>query len=86
MLRQSLLWLSQQNSIFNLLRTNPLARSFASRFVAGETIDAAVRAAEQLAERGITASLDLLVEHGEVLVPCPLRLLGLRDALAQQVE
>ena len=62
MLRQSLLWLSQQNSIFNLLRTNPLARSFASRFVAGETIDAAVRAAEQLAERGITASLDLLGE------------------------
>lgn len=62
MLRQGLLWLSQQNSIFTLLRTNPLARKFASRFVAGESIEQAVAAARQLAGHGITTTLDLLGE------------------------
>ena len=62
MLRKTLLWLSQQDSIFRLLRSNPLAWKFASRFVAGETIEEAVSVATQLASRGITASLDLLGE------------------------
>jgi proline dehydrogenase len=44
------------------VRKNRLARKFASRFVAGETIDQAVVAAGELAQRGITASLDLLGE------------------------
>jgi proline dehydrogenase len=61
-MRQSLLWLSEQRRVFNFVRKNRLARSFASRFVAGETIDEAVKAAEELAGRGITASLDLLGE------------------------
>ena len=62
MLRQSLLWLSQQNGVFNFIRTNPLARKFAARFVAGETIEDGVAAAVELHARGITASLDLLGE------------------------
>lgn len=62
MLRQGLLWLSQQNGIFRFVRSNPLARRFASRFVAGETIDEGVAAARELMSRGITASLDLLGE------------------------
>ena len=62
MLRQSLLWLSQQNGLFNFIRSNPLARKFASRFVAGESIEQAVAAAAELYARGITASLDLLGE------------------------
>src|SRR3954451_24147038 len=61
-MRQSLLWLSEQRRIFNFVRKNRLARSFASRFVAGETIEEAVKAAHDLADRGITASLDLLGE------------------------
>src|SRR3954462_8346945 len=61
-MRQSLLWLSEQRRVFNFVRKNRLARNFASRFVAGETIDEAVKAAEELARRGITASLDLLGE------------------------
>ena len=44
MLRQGLLWLSQQNRVFQFIRTNPLARGFAARFVAGETIDQGVAA------------------------------------------
>ncbi len=62
MLRQGLLWLSQQNRVFQFIRSNPLARSFASRFVAGETIEQGVAAAEELRTHGIGTSLDLLGE------------------------
>jgi proline dehydrogenase len=62
MMRQSLLWLSQQQKVFDFVRRNRLARKFAARFVAGETIDSGVAAAAELARRGITASLDLLGE------------------------
>ncbi len=61
-MRQGLLWLSEQRRVFNFVRRNRLARKFASRFVAGETIEEAVGAARDLAQRGITASLDLLGE------------------------
>lgn len=62
MMRSTLLWLSQRQSIFNFVRKNRLANKFAARFVAGETIDSAVRAAEELRAKGITVSLDLLGE------------------------
>src|SRR3989337_1636137 len=61
-MRQGLLWLSERQGIFNFVRRNGLARKFASRFVAGETIDTGVAAARELSRRGITASLDLLGE------------------------
>jgi proline dehydrogenase len=61
-MRQGLLWLSEQQKVFNFVRRNGLARRFASRFVAGETIDEAVTAAGELARKGITSSLDLLGE------------------------
>jgi proline dehydrogenase len=62
MMRQGLLWLSEQKQIFNFVRRNGVARQFASRFVAGETIGDAVSAAESLAKKRITSSLDLLGE------------------------
>ena len=62
MLRNGLLWLSEQQQIFNFVRRNGLARQFARRFVAGETIAEAVAAATALEAKGITASLDLLGE------------------------
>ena len=61
-MRRSLLWLSEQRRIFDFVRRNRLARKFASRFVAGETIDEAVKAAQELRRRDITVSLDLLGE------------------------
>ncbi|HET7470478.1 MAG TPA: proline dehydrogenase, partial [Gemmatimonadales bacterium] len=60
--RQGLLWLSERRGVFNFVRRNGVARRFASRFVAGETIDEGVEAARELARRGITSSLDLLGE------------------------
>jgi proline dehydrogenase len=61
-MRQGLLWLSERQGIFNFVRRNGLARKFASRFVAGETVDEGVAAALELSRRGVTASLDLLGE------------------------
>ena len=61
-MRQGLLWLSERQGIFNFVRRNGVARKFASRFVAGETIDTGVQAAVDLAAKGITSSLDLLGE------------------------
>jgi proline dehydrogenase len=67
MLRSALLYLSGQQQIFRFVRNNRLAKSFANRFVAGETLDTALAAVARLNARGITASLDLLGEsvHNE---------------------
>jgi proline dehydrogenase len=62
MLRNTLLFLSKQPSIFKFVRNNRLAKHFASRFVAGETVTEALAAARELNAKGITASLDLLGE------------------------
>lgn len=67
MLRSALLYLSEQSKIFKFVRNNKVAKSFANRFVAGETLDTALAAVARLNARGITASLDLLGEsvHNE---------------------
>ena len=62
MLRAGLLWLSEQPRVFKFVQRNGLARRFAARFVAGETVDDAVAALKQLNAAGILASLDLLGE------------------------
>ncbi len=62
MLRSSLIWLSRQKTIFRFIRNNGLAKQFASRFIAGETIEAACDGVVALNARGITASLDQLGE------------------------
>jgi len=62
MLRAGLLWLSEQPQVFRFVRRNGLARRFASRFVAGETVESAVAALRDLNGAGLSASLDLLGE------------------------
>jgi proline dehydrogenase len=62
MLRSAFLYLSNQQQIFNFVRNNRLAKRFAHRFVAGETLDSALAAVRALNAKGITASLDLLGE------------------------
>jgi proline dehydrogenase len=51
------------------MRNNPVAKRFAARFVAGETLELALGAVAQLNAKAITASLDFLGEsvHSEVL-------------------
>ena len=67
MLRSALLYLSNQPRVFKFVRNNKLAKSFANRFVAGETLDTALAAVARLNTRRISASLDLLGEsvHNE---------------------
>jgi proline dehydrogenase len=71
MLRAGLLWLSEQPQVFRFVRRNGLARRFASRFVAGETVESAVAALRDLNGARLSASLDLLgesVQHAEEAV------------------
>ena len=52
MIRASLLWLSEQPRIFKFVRSNRLARRFAARFVAGETVETAVGTLQATAGKG----------------------------------
>jgi proline dehydrogenase len=67
MLRSALLFLSNQPRVFRFVRHNSLARKFAERFVAGETLEQVLDSVVQLNAKGISASLDLLGEsiHAE---------------------
>lgn len=62
MLRSTFLWLSNQPRVFRFVSGNRLAKKFASRFVAGEHLPAALDAVRALNGKGITVSLDLLGE------------------------
>src|SRR5450432_1437873 len=62
MIRNTLLYLSNQPHVFKFVRNNRLAKRFAGRFVAGETIEEALTVVRALNAKGITASLDLLGE------------------------
>jgi proline dehydrogenase len=62
MLRDTLLYLSNQPRVFKFVRNNRLAKHFAKRFVAGETLSEALAVVHALNARGISASLDLLGE------------------------
>jgi len=62
MLRSAFLFLSNQQQIFSFVRNNRMAKRFANRFVAGETLESALGAVRALNAKGITASLDLLGE------------------------
>jgi proline dehydrogenase len=61
-LRAGLLWLSEQPRVFRFVRSNGLARHLASRFVAGETLDHAVKVLRELNAAGVSGTLDHLGE------------------------
>ncbi len=62
MLRSTFLWLSERPSVFEFLKRNRLGRGIAARFVAGESLESAVQAAQAVEARGIKTTLDLLGE------------------------
>ncbi|HEX9597734.1 MAG TPA: proline dehydrogenase family protein, partial [Anaerolineales bacterium] len=63
MLRSFLIYLSQATWARRLTTALPFARRTARRFVAGETIEAALQAVGELNQAGMLATLDLLGEH-----------------------
>jgi len=62
MLRQTLLFLSEQDGLKNVLFRLPFARQMAGRFVAGDTSGEALAVARQLNDEGFRVTLDLLGE------------------------
>jgi proline dehydrogenase len=62
MFRQSLLFLSQSPSARKLVTGTPVSRHMAERFVAGETLESAIAAAQACNEAGLTVTLDYLGE------------------------
>jgi proline dehydrogenase len=75
MLRHGLLWLSERRGVYNFVRRNRLAWKMASRFVAGEAVEDAVRVALNLRTRDIGATVDFLGES----VAAPPAALAARD-------
>src|SRR5579862_6113672 len=67
MLRQVLLYLSNQLRVAQFVRHNAIAKRFADRFVAGESLEKVLDVVATLNAKGISASLDLLGEsvHSE---------------------
>lgn len=62
MLKESLFFLSRSPAAQRLVTGTPVSRRMAGRFVAGDTLDDAIRAAQTLNESGLTVSLDYLGE------------------------
>ena len=62
MLRSLLLYLSEREGPKNLLTSLPAGRRLADRFIAGETLDDAVRTVRQLNAEGFEVTLDHLGE------------------------
>jgi proline dehydrogenase len=62
MLRQVILAASRNGAVERIVAGAPLSRSVVKRFVAGETVDDAVRATRELTAAGLTVSLDHLGE------------------------
>jgi len=62
MLRSLLLYLSEREGAKNLLTSLPAGRRLADRFIAGETLENAVRAVRQLNAEGFEVTLDHLGE------------------------
>ena len=65
MLRSILLWLSRNKAIRGLITSLGLVQRAARRFVAGETVEEAIRVILELNAQGITATLDHLGENVE---------------------
>lgn len=63
MLRNTFLTLSNSRELQDVALHNAMARKFALRFVAGESLDQAVRTVADLNKRGIMATLDHLGEN-----------------------
>ena len=63
MLKDTLLYLAQNQKMHNFVIHNSVTRNASRRFVAGETLDDAVRVAHMLNKQGLQVALDLLGEN-----------------------
>jgi len=64
-LRIPTLWLTERRLVRRIVTETPMGRRVVQRFVAGDTLEDGMSAAQRLAERGIAAMLDHLGENVE---------------------
>jgi len=62
-MRRTVLAVADNGRVAGYFRSSSLARGLVSRFVAGESVETALVAAQELDARGITTTLDLLGEN-----------------------
>jgi proline dehydrogenase len=87
MLRSSLLYLSEKEFPKKLMTGHSLGRRFASRFIAGETLEDAVHAVRSLNSEGFETTLDCLgesVQDASAAKEACAAYLGVLDRLASQ--
>jgi proline dehydrogenase len=63
LLRGPTLWVTERRMVRRLVTEHPFGRHFALRFVAGDNLEAGMRAARALHDRGIRSMLDHLGEN-----------------------
>ncbi|HEY0756153.1 MAG TPA: proline dehydrogenase family protein [Ktedonobacteraceae bacterium] len=63
MLKNTLLYMAQNESVRNFVMNNQAARGVSRRFVAGEELDEALEATKKLNQQGLHVSLDYLGEN-----------------------
>jgi proline dehydrogenase len=63
LLRGPTLWVTERRMVRRLVTQHRVGRRFALRFVAGDNLDAGMRAARGLSERGVRSMLDHLGEN-----------------------
>jgi proline dehydrogenase len=80
-LKRLLLLAADNKRMENLVGTNPRTRKLVSRFVAGTTLQDAVRATKEMNARGIDVSFDLLGETVEHLADAAVALEGYLEAV-----
>jgi proline dehydrogenase len=90
MLRQSLLYLSDSPTVRKVVTETPVSRRLAQRFVAGDTLDDALRCAHQLNGAGLTVSLDhlgeLVTSRDEALGATEMAIRGLEGISSHHLE
>ena len=83
MLRSFLIHLSKASWAQNIFIKWKFAWKVASRFVAGENVNDAIRVVKELNEKGITATLDQLGEHTSTLEEAQKSTKGILEVLEQ---
>ncbi len=90
MLRQSLHFLSDNRTARRLVTETNFSRRLAERFVAGDTLDDAIRAASALNRAGLAVSLDYLGEsvatEDEAIAAAEMCLLSLERIAAESID
>lgn len=79
--RRAVLGVADQPRVKELLETNPQARKLVNRFIAGETLEDAMAVSKELANEGITITLDQLGENVNSVEAASAAVVGYVDTL-----